>query len=135
MIFGLAIGLPCYFGIGFKASSGHCVSGEWSSLFSGLRFGLGIGAILGLISGMILGGLAWIRHYLARSLLYLDHMQIPWKLEDFLVYATKMNLLRRVGGGFEFIDQDLQAYFERTESLPQILRVGQIARKGSGDTL
>jgi hypothetical protein len=113
LIFGLAIGLPCFFGIGFKASSGHCVGGEWGSLFSGLRFGLSLGAILGLIAGLILGGLAWSRHYLVRSLLYLDHQQIPWKLEDFLVYATKMNLLRRVGGGFEFIDQELQAYFEQ----------------------
>jgi hypothetical protein len=62
--------------------------------------------------------LAWIRHYLVRSLLYLDHQQIPWALEDFLAYTTKMGLLRRVGGGFEFIDQDLQVYFERNESLP-----------------
>ena len=113
LIFGLMIGLPCYFGIGYKASTGNCVSGELSSLFSGLAFGLSIGAILGLTSGLILGGLAWIRHYLIRLLLVLDHQQIPWRLEEFLTYATKMNLLRRVGGGFEFIDQDLQAYFEK----------------------
>jgi hypothetical protein len=63
-----------------------------------------------------LGGFAWIRHYLLRLLLYLDHRQIPWQFEKFLVYATKMHLLRRVGGGFEFIDQELQAYFERADS-------------------
>ena len=28
LIFSLAIGLPCYFGAGFKASSGSCVSGD-----------------------------------------------------------------------------------------------------------
>jgi hypothetical protein len=104
--------VPCYFGIGFKASTGHCVSGALSSLFSGLRFGLGMGAILGLIAGQILGGFAWLRHYLTRTLLYLNQRQIPWRLEEFLAYATKMNLLRRVGGGFEFIDQELQSYFE-----------------------
>ena len=113
LLFGLAIGVPCYFGIGFKASTGHCVSGALSSLFSGLRFGLGLGAILGLIAGQILGGFAWLRHYLTRSLLYFNHRQIPWRFEAFLAYATKLNLLRRVGGGYEFIDQDLQAYFER----------------------
>jgi hypothetical protein len=112
LLFGLAIGVPCYFGIGFKASTGHCVSGALSSLLSGLRFGLGMGAILGLIAGQILGGFAWLRHYLTRTLLYLNQRQIPWRIEQFLAYATKMNLLRRVGGGFEFIDQELQSYFE-----------------------
>ncbi|MFN2168570.1 MAG: hypothetical protein ACK2U9_20235, partial [Anaerolineae bacterium] len=116
LIFSLAIGLPCYFGIGFKASTGSCVSGELSSLLSGLHLGLGLGAILGLIFGLILGGFAWIRHYLVRSLLVLDHQQIPWQLERFLTYATQLNLLRRVGGGFEFIDQELQAYFERADA-------------------
>jgi hypothetical protein len=112
LLFGLAIGVPCYFGIGFKASTGHCVSGALNSLLSGLRFGLGMGAILGLIAGQILGGFAWLRHYLTRTLLYLNQRQIPWRIEQFLDYATKMNLLRRVGGGFEFIDQELQSYFE-----------------------
>jgi hypothetical protein len=116
LIFGLAIGLPCYFGIGFKASTGSCTGGELSSLVSGLPFGLGIGAILGLIAGQILGGFAWLRHYLTRTMLYLNRRQIPWRLEAFLVYTTHMHLLRRVGGGFEFIDQELQAYFDRTDT-------------------
>jgi len=114
LIFGLAIGLPCFLGIGFKAAGGSCAAGELSSLWSGLAFGLGIGAILGLIAGQILGGFAWLRHYLTRSLLYVNHRQIPWRLEVFLIYATRMHLLRRVGGGFEFIDQELQAYFDNT---------------------
>ncbi len=112
LIFGLAIGLPCLFGIGFKAAGGSCAAGELSSLWSGLPFGLGIGAILGLIAGQILGGFAWLRHYLTRTLLYVNRRQIPWHLEAFLIYATRMHLLRRVGGGFEFIDQELQAYFD-----------------------
>jgi hypothetical protein len=113
LIFSLAIGLPCAAGLGFKASTGACAPGEASSLLSGLSYGLGLGAILGLIFGLIFGGFAWIRHYLVRLSLYLDHRQIPWRLEDFLAHATKMRLLRRVGGGFEFIDQELQAYFEK----------------------
>lgn len=116
LLFGLAIGVPCFLGIGFKASSGSCVSGELSSLWSGLPFGLGLGAILGLIAGQILGGFAWLRHYLTRGLLVLNHQQIPWRFERFLAYATRLNLLRQVGGGFEFIDQDLQSYFEHAPS-------------------
>jgi hypothetical protein len=113
LIFSLGIGLPCYLGVGFKASSGACIRGDINSLLSGLPLGVGLGAILGLIFGQIFGGFAWLRHYLVRLSLYLDHRQIPWRLEDFLTYATRLRLLRRVGGGFEFIDQELQGYFER----------------------
>jgi hypothetical protein len=62
---------------------------------------------------MILGGFAWMRHYVVRLLLYFDGRQIPWEFESFLKYAAKLHLLRTVGGGFEFIDQELQAYFDR----------------------
>jgi hypothetical protein len=113
LIFSLGIGLPCFLGAGFKASSGLCVRGDLDSLLSGLPLGIGLGAILGLIFGQIFGGFAWLRHYVVRFSLYLDRRQIPWRFEDFLAYATKLRLLRRVGGGFEFIDQELQAYFER----------------------
>jgi CHAT domain/NACHT domain len=116
LIFSLAIGLPCYLGMGFKMSSGICAYGDPSALWSGLAFGLGYGAILGLGFGLILGGLAWLRHYLLRLLLFLDRRQIPWRLERFLAYAARVRLLRRVGGGFEFIDQELQAYFERADN-------------------
>lgn len=108
--------LACYFRIGFKASSGSCTPGDPSSLWGGLAFGLGYGAILGLVRGLILGVLAWLRHVLLRLLLYLDRRRIPWEFEKFLAYAAKIHLLRRVGGGFEFIDQKLQAHFERTDA-------------------
>jgi hypothetical protein len=45
------------------------------ALWSGLKFGLGHGAILGLVFGLILSGLAWLRHYVLRLLLYLDRRQ------------------------------------------------------------
>ena len=112
LVFSLGIGLPCYLGLGFKASSGACAPGDLNSLLSGIPLGVGLGAILGLIFGQIFGGFAWLRHYMVRLSLYLDHRAIPWRLEDFLAYATKIHLLRRVGGGFEFIDQELQTYFE-----------------------
>jgi hypothetical protein len=112
LIFSLAIGLPCYLGIGFKTSGGSCVYGDPRALWSGLAFGCGFGAILGLVFGLILGGLAWLRHHLLRLLLTLDRRQIPRRFEGFLLYAARIHLLRRVGGGFEFIDQELQSTFE-----------------------
>ena len=115
LVFSLAIGLPCYLGFGSQASGASCPGGGLNSLASGVKFGLAYGAILGLIFGQILGGFAWLRHVLLRLLLYLDHQQIPLHLERFLMYATKMHLLRRVGGGFEFIDQELQEYFEKLD--------------------
>ena len=116
LLFSLAIGLPCFLGAGTQAFEESCARGEFSSLLSGAKFGIGYGALLGLVFGQILGGFAWLRHTLLRLILYLDHKQIPWRLEEFLLYATKLHLLRRVGGGFEFIDQELQEYFERLDA-------------------
>jgi len=65
-----------------------------------------------LIFGLVFGGFAWLSHYLVRLLLLLDHEQVPGRLVKFLRFACKLNLLRRVGGGYEFMDQELQAYFE-----------------------
>jgi hypothetical protein len=115
LIFSLVIGVPCYFGLGWKASSGLCIPGDLVSLLSGLGVGMASGFLLGLIFGLIFGGFAWIQHYLVRSILYLEHRQFPWRFEKFLNYACKLNLLRNVGGGYEFVDQDLQAHFAHSE--------------------
>jgi hypothetical protein len=112
LVFSLGIGLPCFFGVGWKISSGSCIRGDLTSLLSGIGFGIGYGLALGLVFGLIFGGFAWFQHYLVRLLLNLDPRRIPWRLVKFLRFACKLNLLRRVGGGYEFIDQDLQAYFE-----------------------
>ncbi len=112
IIFSLAIGIPCYLGLGWNISSGICIAGNPSSLFSGLGFGIAYGLILGLTFGQIFGGFAWIRHYILRWLLHFSAIHLPWRLTRFLRFAAKLNLLRRVGGGYEFIDQELQHYFE-----------------------
>ncbi len=116
LIFSLGIGLPCYFGLGMNASGFSCKGGELGELFSGMELGIAYGLILGMTFGLIFGGFAWLYHYLVRGLLYLHNKQIPWHLAKFLQYASNLHLLRSVGGGFEFIDQDLQAYFEQVES-------------------
>ena len=115
LIFSLGIGLPCYLGLGLKASTGRCAAGELSSLFSGLGIGLGCGLILALIFGFIFGGFAWMRHYIVRLMFTLDQRQIPWRFEKFLKFANKLHLLRSVGGGFEFIDQELAAFFRLSD--------------------
>ena len=115
LIFSLGVGLPCYLGLGWKASTGRCAAGELSSLFSGLSLGIGSGLILALIFGIIFGGFAWIRHYIVRLMLNLDQRKIPWRFEKFLKFASKLHLLRSVGGGFEFIDQELAAFFRRSD--------------------
>jgi hypothetical protein len=113
LIFSLGIGAPCYLGLGMNATNQSCSGGTPAALFSGLKLGLGYGILLALSFGLIFGGFAWLRHYLVRSYLYLQHQRIPWQLGKFLQYASKIRLLRQVGGGFEFIDQELQAHFDR----------------------
>lgn len=115
LVFSLALGIPCYFGLGWKASSGLCISGDPASLLSGLGVGMASGFLLGVVFGLIFGGFAWIQHYLVRSILYFEHRQLPWRFEKFLNYACKLNLLRSVGGGYEFVDQDLQAHFANSD--------------------
>jgi hypothetical protein len=88
LVFSLAIGGPCYLGAGALASGASCPGGGVASLASGAEFGLAYGALLGLVFGQILGGFAWVRHALLRLLLYLDHRQIPLRLERFLTYAV-----------------------------------------------
>lgn len=113
LIFSLGIGVPCYLGLGMNAAGQSCAGGAPDSLLTGLKLGMGYGFLLALSFGLIFGGLACLRHYLVRFYLYLNNQQVPWHLEEFLLYASKLHLLRSVGGGFEFIDQELQAYFNR----------------------
>ena len=117
LIFGLMIGLPCYFGIGIQGLDRQLRERraeflvQWAGIWSGYWCDLGPDLWPNLGGSCLDTPLPdWL-------LLVLDHQKIPWRLEEFLTYATKMNLLRRVGGGFEFIDQDLQAYFEKAARL------------------
>jgi hypothetical protein len=111
-VYSLGIGIPCFLGWGWNEFNGACVAGDINSLLRGLGVGLASGVLLGLVFGLIFGGFAWIQHYLVRMLLYTDQKQIPLQTEKFLRYACKLNFLRIVGGGYEFIDQDLQTHFE-----------------------
>ncbi len=59
------------------------------------------GWIVGLWFGLFNGGVAWIKHFLLRWLLWRDG-SIPWDYSAFLNYAAERMLLRKVGRGYQF---------------------------------
>jgi eukaryotic-like serine/threonine-protein kinase len=85
-------------------------SGLGAGLFSGLGYGLGAGLLVGLVIGLKYGGRACLQHLVLRlSLRYYDCM--PRRYPDFLDYAAERLFLRRVGGGYIFIQRLLQDHF------------------------
>ena len=84
-------------------------------LLFGLRtgdpgLGLSIGLSVGLLAGLLKGGLACLRHYVLRVLLWRSRAA-PWNYPRFLDYATERILLHKVGGGYIFIHRLLLDYF------------------------
>jgi serine/threonine protein kinase len=79
--------------------------GQQAELISGpssvLSYGLQLGITGALLIYMLTGGLAILRHYTIRLLLWRSHT-FPWQAAQFLDDATARFLLRRVGGGYSF---------------------------------
>jgi eukaryotic-like serine/threonine-protein kinase len=77
---------------------------------SGWRVGstaiIGIGALIGLAAG----GLAWIRHYILRLILW-RHDYLPWNIARFLDSCADRVLLRKLGGGYIFVHRLLLEHF------------------------
>jgi len=59
--------------------------------------------------GLRLGGSAFLRHWTLRWLLARDGL-LPWDCLPFLDHMTRLHLLRRRGGGYEFIHRLLQEH-------------------------
>src|SRR5262249_5903876 len=72
--------------------------------------GLLIGLSVGLLHGLLNGGLAFLEHWTLRLLLW-HTGSLPWNYPRFLDYAAERILLRKVGGGYTFIHQELLEYF------------------------
>ncbi len=93
----------------------------WQGLIYSLRIvqkqGLDIGLSVGLLVGLLTGGLACLRHYVLRLLLWRSK-SIPWNYSRFLDYATECLLLRKVGGGYIFLHRLLLDYFVALETDP-----------------
>jgi hypothetical protein len=91
----------------------------------GLAFQLSIGAaslatmaiaglfavlLVALFAALQLGGAAYLRHVALRLLLFRDGYA-AWDMVDFLAHAARLNLLRRQGGGYEFVHPLLRQWF------------------------
>jgi hypothetical protein len=72
--------------------------------------GLFVGLSIGLLCSLLNGGLAFLQHWVLRLLLW-HAGTVPWSYSRFLDYATQRILLRKVGGGYIFIHQELLEYF------------------------
>jgi hypothetical protein len=79
--------------------------------------GLIIGLSVGLLKGLSNGGLACLRHFILRILLWRSGA-IPWNYPQFLDTVTERVLLRRVGGGYIFLHRLLLDYLAILVSVP-----------------
>jgi eukaryotic-like serine/threonine-protein kinase len=79
-------------------------------LLTGLIVGLGAGIGAGLGVALDAGGSACLSHYILRLLL-IRNGSTPRKYDEFLDYAAKRILLRKVGGGYMFIHRMLLEWF------------------------
>lgn len=100
------------FGLGVTV----CVGLSSGVIFGGMNWpevvsvGLTIGLSVGLLAGLRKGGLACLRHYILRVLLWRSGV-MPWNYARFLDYAAERILLRKVGGGYIFLHRLLLDYF------------------------
>ena len=82
--------------------------GDWSSiLISGATLGLVLGMASGSVSAFVLGGAAILQHFVLRFILAHNNL-LPWRLVPFLNHCVDLIFLRRVGGGYIFVDGTLR---------------------------
>lgn len=82
---------------------------------SGWAWLLVTGLIVGLLVGLLNGGLACLRHYVLRFLLWRSGA-MPWHYVRFLDEEAGCILLRRVGGGYSFVHRLILDYFASLEN-------------------
>lgn len=111
LIFGLGIAILV------GVSSGLVFEGN--SLLETVSTGLVTGLSVGLLAGLYRGGLACLRHYVLRILLWRSGLA-PWNYLRFLDTATEHILLRKVGGGYIFLHRLLLEYFAAQRNKPSI---------------
>ena len=71
---------------------------------------LGRGIFWGLIGFEALGGIAFIRHFTLRYVLYRNHLA-PWNLVSFLDYCVEKSLMQKTAGGYKFNHPLLKEHF------------------------
>jgi hypothetical protein len=93
------------------------IAGLSAGLSVGLSAGLIAGLSAGLSAGLLYGGLAFLRHYILRFLLWRTG-SVPRHYVAFLDYAAECILLRKVGGGYIFLHRLMLDYFAAREIAP-----------------
>ncbi len=78
--------------------------------YRGEIFALCLGFTFSALSVMLFGGVDVLKHYILRFILYLTG-QTPKKYSHFLDYASRLNFLQKVGGGYIFIHRLLLEHF------------------------
>jgi DNA-binding SARP family transcriptional activator/DNA polymerase III delta prime subunit len=91
-----------------------CVHGLTNGLTQGQQYGIAVGITAGLndmlIGGIIVGGIACIRHFVLRLLLWRAGY-VPWNYARFLDYAADLLFLQKTGGSYIFTHRLLMEYF------------------------
>lgn len=105
------------------------IPGPHYGLSYGLYGKLAGGLSLGLLAGLFAGGLACLRHYVLRFLLWRNG-SIPWHYVPFLDSAAERILLRKVGGGYIFLHRLLLDYFADLETEPGSDVTGESRQEG-----
>jgi transcriptional regulator with XRE-family HTH domain len=96
------------------AESDRSVTRWWFAIVWGLihwpiwALSFGVGA------GLLYGGLACLQHAIVRWMLWRDGA-IPWRYARLLDAAAERILLRKIGGGYQFIHELLRDYFADLE--------------------
>ena len=86
-----------------------------SDIVSWIITGLLTGLLISLFTLPLYGAINVTKHYLVRLILAAKGY-LPWDFVKFLNYASRLVLLRKVGGGNIFIHRLLQEYFEHLRS-------------------
>jgi GTPase SAR1 family protein len=92
------------------ASVGSFILGVITFYLQGAAYALVAAALTFIIGGSLLGGNNVVKHILVRGILW-QQGKIPWRYAQFLDHAVRLAFLRKVGGGYIFMHQLLQAYF------------------------
>jgi GTPase SAR1 family protein len=111
LVVGMCFGIVSGLGIGLVTGLGVALLGGLGvGLYWGLKAGLIAGLTLGLGTGMWNGGEAYLK-YLVLRLWLSRNGSTPLNYVEFLDYAAKRILLRKVGGGCAFLHRMLLEYF------------------------
>jgi hypothetical protein len=132
LLSGLGVGLGVALSVGLVLFA--LILGLGGGLINALVFGPPIGLVGGLIVGFLTalqrGGGAYLRHHVLRWVLVRTR-SIPRDYVAFLDYGTQLILLRRRGGGYEFIHRLLLEHFAALEPRSWRAHASQDLSQGS----